>query len=414
MKAMMAWLQNSFSPAMNKVARNPWVAAVSSAMMKILPFILVGSVIYFYNVFRTYIPVLPDLSIILQWSFQMISIVLVFMVTSQAMEKLDHPQYQMNAGLTAIIAYLMSTMPKINAKSIMTIDFSKFGPSGMFVAVVVGLFVAAIYHWFAKLHLLEDSTAVPDFVGEWINNIIPIFIAVAAMMLLVDNLHLDIYNLILDLFKPIQSFGFTLPGFILISLLPAFFFTLGISTWFIGAVTTPILMAGTAANIQAAAAGHAIPYIVCYESIYALSLIVLGGAGGTLPLNIMMLRSKSKRLRTLAKICLGPSLFNINEPIAFGTPIVFNPLLMPPMWINSILSAIIVWFAMKWHFLTIPSAALTTGQFPAPFGYIVITRDFRALLFYVLIFALLWLIWLPFFKVYEHNELAKEQDTSKD
>ena len=70
MNKIINWLENSFSPKMNKIASNAWVSAVSGAMMKILPFILVGSLIFFYNVFRSYIPALPDLSIILQFTFQ--------------------------------------------------------------------------------------------------------------------------------------------------------------------------------------------------------------------------------------------------------------------------------------------------------------------------------------------------------
>lgn len=401
MNKIINWLENSFSPKMNKIASNAWVSAVSGAMMKILPFILVGSLIFFYNVFRSYIPALPDLSIILQFTFQMISLVLVFMIANQAMDKLEHPQYQINAGITAILVYIMTCLPSVDADSMMSLDFSRLGPSGMFVAIVIGLFVSLIYHLFAKLHVLENSTSIPDFVGEWINNIIPIFIAVAITMIIVNYCTIDLYKLILNIFSPIQNFGFTLPGFILICLLPALLYTLGISTWFIGGVTTPILMAGTAANIAAAANGEVATSIVCYETIYALSLIALGGTGGTLPLNIMMLFSKSKRLKALGRVCLGPSIFNINEPITFGTPIVFNPLLMLPMWINSITAPIIIWFVMKATLLAVPAAAMTTGQVPAPFGYIIITGDFRALLFYVAIFALFWITWLPFFKVYE-------------
>ena len=94
------------------------------------------------------------------------------------------------------------------------------------------------------------------------------------MMLLVNYAKLDIYALILKIFAPIQNFGFSLPGFILICLIPAFLYTLGISTWFIGVVTTPILMAGTAANIEAVANGQPAQYIVCYETIYVLALVV--------------------------------------------------------------------------------------------------------------------------------------------
>lgn len=413
MKGIMNWLENSFSPKMNQFARNPWIAAISGAMTKILPFILVGSLIFFYNVFRSYIPALPDLGIVLQYTFQMVSLVLVFMVASQLMEKLMHPQYQISAGITAVIVYIMSSMPTFDENFVMSIDFGRFGPAGMFVAVVVGLLVGAIFHFIAKMRILENSASIPDFVTEWINNIIPIFLSVLMMMGFVNGLKVDFYEAILNIFRPIQDFGLTLPGFILICLVPAFLYSLGISTWFIGGITTPILLAGTAANIAAVASGKAPTEVVCYETIYALSLISLGGTGGTLPLNIMMLLSKSKRLKALGKVCLGPSIFNINEPVNFGAPIVFNPLLMLPMWVNSITAPVLIWFAMKTSMLAIPAATLTTGQVPAPIGYILITGDFRAVIYYVIVFALFWFTWLPFFKVFEKNELKLEASVSE-
>lgn len=147
---------------------------------------------------------------------------------------------------------------------------------------------------------------------------------------------------------------------------------------------------------------------MCYETIYALSLIPLGGTGATLPLNIMMMLSKSKKLKTIGRVFIGPSIFNINEPVVFGAPVVFNPLLMLPMWINSITGPVIIWFAMKLSALTIPAAAITTGQVPAPVAYLLITRDFRALIFYVILFVVYWITWYPFFKVYEKKTIEEE------
>ena len=121
-----------------------------------------------------------------------------------------------------------------------------------------------------------------------------------------------------------------------------------------------------------------------------------------------MLFSKAKRLKVMGRISIAPSIFNINEPVVFGAPVVLNPLLMVPMWINSIVTPIIIWFAMSAGMLTIPAASVTTGQIPAPFGYIMVTGDFRALLFLVIIFAVTWIIWRPFFKVYEKQVIAEE------
>ena len=64
-----------FAPKMNEICSKPWIAAVSSSMQKIIPFILTGSVIYFYNVFRSYLPALPDLGMIADYSFGLISLI---------------------------------------------------------------------------------------------------------------------------------------------------------------------------------------------------------------------------------------------------------------------------------------------------------------------------------------------------
>lgn len=87
MKKIMLWITDKFAPKMNKVVENPWVAAVAGSMMKGLPFILAGSLISFYNVFRSYVSALPDLGKVADFSFGFISIFLAFLVANQCMEK---------------------------------------------------------------------------------------------------------------------------------------------------------------------------------------------------------------------------------------------------------------------------------------------------------------------------------------
>ena len=102
----MNWLSTVFAPKMNEICSKPWIAAVSSSMQKIIPFILTGSVIYFYNVFRSYIPVLPDLGMIADYSFGLISLILAFVVGQQCMEKLNHPFYLTNCGIVSMAVFL--------------------------------------------------------------------------------------------------------------------------------------------------------------------------------------------------------------------------------------------------------------------------------------------------------------------
>lgn len=410
MSKIMDWLENKFAPAMSKITQNPWVSALSGSMMKILPIIMTGSLIFFYNVFRSWIPALPDLGGVLQFTFQLTSLILTFLVANQLMEKLGHTRYVLNAGLTAIIAFLIAIKPTISDDNIFSVGFDRFGPTGMFVALVVGVLVSVVYHLYAKLHILEDSVTIPDFVCEWINQIQPMFACVLVGTIISNNLNVDMYQVISAVFSPLEHLGRTLPGLIIMMMAISFLYSMGISTWFLGTFTTPILMAGTAANLAQVAAGQTATNIVCYETIYLLSLMTLGGQGCTLTLNVHMLLSKSKRLKSLGKVCIGPSIFNINEPVVFGAPIVFNPILMLPMWINTLVSAVIIWFVMSWGWLAVPAASVTTGQIPAPIGYIIVTGDWRAIIFWVLIFVVTFLIWKPFFKVYEKQIMKEEAE----
>ena len=410
MSKIMDWLENKFAPAMSKITQNPWVSALSGSMMKILPIIMTGSLIFFYNVFRSWIPALPDLSGVLQFTFQLTSLILTFLVANQLMEKLGHTRYVLNAGLTSIIVFLIAIKPTIGDDGIFSVEFGRFGPTGMFVALVVGILVSVVYHFYAKLHILEDSVTIPDFVCEWINQILPMFLCVLLGTIISSNLNIDIYQVISAVFSPLEHLGRTLPGLIIMMMAISFLYSMGISTWFLGTFTTPILMAGTAANLAQVAAGQTPTNIVCYETIYLLSLMTLGGQGCTLTLNVHMLLSKSKRLKSLGKVCIGPSIFNINEPVVFGAPIVFNPILMLPMWINTLVSAVIIWFVMSWGWLDVPAASVTTGQIPAPIGYIIVTGDWRAIIFWVLIFVVTFLIWKPFFKVYEKQVMKEEAE----
>ena len=92
MKRFMDWLSNSFAPAMQAFLARPWIAAICGSMQKILPFVLAGSLIFFYGVVRSFFPVLPDLSRIADYTFGMLGLITAFMVANQAMERLRHPR----------------------------------------------------------------------------------------------------------------------------------------------------------------------------------------------------------------------------------------------------------------------------------------------------------------------------------
>ena len=420
MNQIMSWFTDKLAPGMQKIFSNPWVGAVASAMQKILPFILVGSVVSIYNVFVRYIPSLPDMSFVNTFSFGMMSLIVSFMVAYFGMVELDHPKYTITAGLTSLTVFLMALCPTMatlvknaaTGKTELTItDINFLGGSGLFIAIIVALIVMVIFHFYAKLHVLENSASMPDFVCEWINNIIPMTLIYLVFGITVFTLGFDLVGFINMVFQPIVDIGQSLPGFVIICFLYVLLYSVGISAWSLNAIVKPILMAGIAANAELALAGGQPIHIVTTETIFTTALIAMGGLGGTLPLNFLMLfKCKSKKLKTMGKICLAPSVFNINEPLVYGAPIVFNPLLMIPMWMNSVVGALIIWFIMRAGFLNIPAGVNNISRIPAPICTLLTTDDYRAFFWFFILFAIYALIWYPFLMKYDKQLVKEEQE----
>ena len=154
MKRFMNWLTNSFTPTMNKFSQKPVVAALSSSMQKIIPFILTGSCIHLYNVLRSTIPALPNFIRIINFSFGMLGLLTAFMVANQMMEKLGHTQYTINAGLTAISVFIMFIKPVIDANGMFSVEFNRFGPTGIIVGIAAGYMVSILFHLVGRLNPL--------------------------------------------------------------------------------------------------------------------------------------------------------------------------------------------------------------------------------------------------------------------
>ena len=142
--------------------------------------------------------------------------------------ELDHPKYTITAGLTSLTVFLMALCPTMatllknaaTGKTELTItDINFLGGSGLFIAIIVALIVMVIFHFYAKLHVLENSASMPDFVCEWINNIIPMTLIYLVFGITVFTLGFDLVGFINMVFQPIVDIGQSLPGFVIICFL---------------------------------------------------------------------------------------------------------------------------------------------------------------------------------------------------
>lgn len=220
----------------------------------------------------------------------------------------------------------------------------------------------------------------------------------------------DIYNIILSIFMPLSKFIESPFGFIAIMFIYCFLYSMGISSWVLTPVTQPVLLAAITANMALAKAGTATVAnlnLVTSSTIYSAYLWV-GGIACTLPLVIMLMRSKAKRLSALGKACLLPGIFNINEPVVFGA-IAWNPILMLPMWLQGIILPLVTYiFTKVIPFAPIPKVQFEMWYCPFPFATWFTTGSIRGIILLIVNVVISTAIWYPFFKAYEAQQVAVE------
>ena len=121
----------------------------------------------------------------------------------------------------------------------------------------------------------------------------------------------------------------------------------------------------------------------------------------------MLLKSRSQRMRDVGKMALIPSLFNINEPLIFGLPIFLNPIMIIPFTIVPIVNTALGWTATA---LGLVNAGYVNAPWtlPAPFAAALSTMDFRAFFLVLFMMAVDGLIYYPFMKMYEKQQLKSE------
>lgn len=406
MNGFMNFLNTKFAPRAQKVANNQWVVTLKNSVLQVLPFILVGSVISILNIPGNWWKWWPDFSPISSFTFGLLSIFVAFLIPFNFMEYKKLKKQRIIAGLSSIALFLMLLSPKVSASNVISFKFDEFGAGGMFVAIIVAIFVSLIMQLFGTFSFFSEDTVMPDFVTAWFDSLLPIGIVILVGWILVDLLHIDVYAAIETVFSPLSSSADTLWGFTLILFIDCFIYSMGISGWVLSPITQPLMLGGIAAAAAEFAAGKPVTHLFTSEVIYNFAWI--GGVGCTMPLCLMMLlMAKSKRLQALGRACIVPSIFNINEPLVFGT-IVWNPYLMIPLWINGIVIPVITWCGLHFGLGVIPHALMQMWYIPFPFLTWITSPAIGSMILMIIDFVVAWLVYYPFFRVYDQVTLKEE------
>lgn len=196
------------------------------------------------------------------------------------------------------------------------------------------------------------------------------------------------------------------PGMFVICFLACLLWCFGIHGTMI---VYPVLMAdminAAATNAQLHAAGEPLMF---FPTLLFAGVALLGGTGNTWPLCFMGLKAKSEQIRAVSKVALVPGFFGINEPVAFGMPIMYNPILAIPYCLNPLVVMILYYFAYQTGLIMPPWISIT-ALLPVGVGAFLGTLNIMNTVFVYLMMIPVGLIWYPFFKVYDNQLYAQEQ-----
>lgn len=300
--------------------------------------------------------------------------------------------------------YLNVDGATINGWTIGGNSLDRLSTSGMFTAVLMSILAVQLYktciRWAVKM-----PDAVPEGVSRSFSALISA--AVVAIVVLIINgvfvaLGTDIYNVVAIPFGFVKNIANSWIGIVVIYLLVHALWIVGINgANIVMGLVTPILLANMAENANGAQ--------IAYAGGFTSSYVTMGGSGAMLLACVWLaFAARSSQLKMLGRAAMGPAIFNINEPLIFGLPVVYNPILALPFMIAPIVSATIGYWSIKLGFAAV-SIMQTPWQTPIGLGaYVGSGGSIGALITALLCAVASFIIWYPFLKTYD-NQLLKEE-----
>lgn len=424
--AMVEKLNRMLSPLAAKLGNQRHLKAISNGMMFGLPFIVIGSFFLIVahpsinmdqynpetaNFFMRFLASWKEFAVanydIITAPYNL-TMGLIGLISAFGIAYSLASDYKLNAamnGMIATVVYAMICTPVVEGK----IDLNYLGTNGLFVAIIIGLLVVEICRWFEVKNIkisLPDS--VPPMVVVFINTLIPLLTNIIIfyginIIFLVTTKQIFL-EAVMQVLTPATDIAGSLGGFL-------FIVTIGNILWLFGingsSIIFPIVF-----TLGIAQSGYNAKQMLNNESMTHLMnlqmfrISVMGGAVGTLGLVLLMMRSKVREYRTIGKLSLIPGICSINEPVIFGLPIVFNPVLAIPFLIAPVVNLLLTYFAQKIGLIGL--GFIIDPSFTPFFAQAYLSSmDWRNVVFTFVLVLVSAVIYFPFFKVMEKNRLAQ-------
>lgn len=415
-------IEKNITPLMGKISSNKVIKSLTAGMMYTMPLTLGTSLVaiaanFPVTAWTNWLAssgIKPHMAAVIGGTTDIIALFLAFIIAYNyaALKKEDG----VTAGVLSLGSFII-LMPQVykvaEGTSINVLQKSYLGGSGVFVSMLCAILISQIYIYLNRKGLkINLPESVPEMVSKSLS---PTFIA---MIIFVVILAVRIvfgyteYGNIFDFInstiaKPIMAMGTSPISIILIYALCNLLWCFGIHPSSLTSVLVPVFMTAITSNVNAFQTGDILPYL-SFQVVYIY--VMVGGTGGTLGLTFdMLLFAKSERFKTLGKLAIIPNIFNINEPIIFGAPIIYNPVFMLPMTLSAVITGSLGIIFVKFGFYnTFNPTVKLPWTMPAPIIHLLQTGVVAAICITAAIVVTA-VLYYPFFKYADKQALKEEQ-----
>lgn len=404
----MNFFQEKLVPPMVKVGEQRHLKAVRNGISATIPFIIIGSVFLIIGnlPFPGWANFIGGFASKLNAPVNATFGILAILATAGIGYNLakDYKLDPISGAILSIVGFMLTQMtPKYD------LDLTNFGSTGLFTAIIMSLIAVEILRFFVKHDfVIKLPKGVPPAIANSFASLVPGAALVLLVWIIRVVLGFDITGFLVIVFSPLVFAVNTLPGMLVIVLLSDLLWWVGIhGDAIMGSIAEPIYLQFIAANTLAYSHHLPIPYITA-EGFYSM-FICIGGTGAVMAIVLLSLTSKSKVYKAFGKLSLPSSIFQISEPVVFGFPIVFNPFIFIPFIITPMILASITYLLMLYNIIGRPIAMIPWTMPPIVGPFIVTGGDWRAAVWSVISIGIAVVIYYPFFKASEKQQLKDEK-----
>ncbi len=400
------FLNRRFVPALTALSENSYLSAIRAGMVAVVPLTIIGGlfmIVAFLPVAgweKIIAPYLQLLQVPVTATFGLLAVFACFAIGYDLGKRLKQ-----EAIVSAAMATTVFLMMAIKLSDL-SLSMDSLGSKGLFTAILVALIAVRVQKFFTDRNLvIRLPASVPTIVYESFLSLTPLAFLVVGFWVIRFVLGVDVDELVQAAFKPLVFALNTLPGILVYAFAVTVLWSVGINgDNALDAIVAPIFLQFLAANVAATTAGQPLPFVTANG--FFTTFVNVGGTGATIALALVFLNSKEPGFRRVSRLSLPTQIFQINEPIFFGIPIVLNPIFMVPYVLNALLLTVCTYLLMDWQLIQKPFVNVPWTTPPIIGHYLVTGGDWRAAVWGVVSIGIAMAVYYPFARIAERRRLT--------